>query len=61
MFVRDTIDSTVLVACGQFRVRDCTSLRISLFCSTQPVIESSRELKFSCYQLYYNQLAGKNH
>jgi len=59
VFVRDTINSTVVVACGQFRVRDCASLKISLFCSTQPVIESSRELQFSCYQFYYNQLAGK--
>ncbi|XP_025422707.1 protein XRP2-like [Sipha flava] len=59
VFVRDTTDSTVIVACGQFRVRDCTSLKIALFCSTQPVIESSRELQFSCYQLYYNQLADQ--
>jgi len=59
VFVRDTINSTVVVACGQFRVRDCASLKISLFCSTQPVIESSRELQFSCYQFYYNQLAGR--
>ncbi|XP_026817756.1 LOW QUALITY PROTEIN: protein XRP2-like [Rhopalosiphum maidis] len=59
VFVRDTINSTVVVACGQFRVRDCASLKISLFCSTQPVIESSRELQFSCYQFYYNQLADQ--
>lgn len=59
VFVRDTTDSTVVVACGQFRVRDCSSLKISLFCSTQPVIESSRQLQFGCYQLYYDRLAGE--
>ncbi|XP_050424046.1 protein XRP2-like [Adelges cooleyi] len=59
VFVRDTVNTTIIVACGQFRVRDCTSLNVSLFCSTQPVIESSREMSFSCYQLYYNQLEAQ--
>ncbi|VVC39344.1 Hypothetical protein CINCED_3A008023 [Cinara cedri] len=59
VFIRDTTNTTVVVACSQFRVRDCSSLKISLFCSTQPVIESSRELQFSCYQLYYNQLSDQ--
>ncbi|XP_050520461.1 protein XRP2-like [Daktulosphaira vitifoliae] len=56
VFIRDTSNINVIVACGQFRVRDCSSLKVSLFCSTQPIIESSHEMNFSCYQLFYNQL-----
>nr|XP_032836796.1 protein XRP2 [Petromyzon marinus] len=59
VFLRDCEDCEVLVACQQFRTRDCRGLNISLCCSTQPVIEASTALKFACYQFYYPELASQ--
>lgn len=36
-----------------FRLRDCVSCDIQLFCATQPVIESSSKLQFGCFQFSY--------
>ncbi|XP_078739894.1 protein XRP2 [Lampetra fluviatilis] len=59
VFLRDCEDCEVLVACQQFRTRDCRGLSIFLCCSTQPVIEASTALKFGCYQFYYPELASQ--
>ncbi|CAM9461826.1 unnamed protein product [Hapterophycus canaliculatus] len=49
----------MVVACQQFRARDCTDCTFFLFSSTQPVIESSVGLRFACYTLDYFSLAGQ--
>ncbi|KAG8257383.1 Protein Xrp2 [Homalodisca vitripennis] len=56
VFLRDCNDCTCLVACGQYRMRDCHNVNVFLCCPTQPIIESSRRIHFGCYQLYYDQL-----
>nr|XP_013805599.1 PREDICTED: protein XRP2 [Apteryx mantelli mantelli] len=41
VFFRDCKDCKCIVACQQFRTRDCRRLEVFLCCATQPVIESS--------------------
>ncbi|XKL68958.1 hypothetical protein PGB90_006727 [Kerria lacca] len=53
---RDCVDCKIIVACEQFRLRDCKDLEIALYCATCPIIESSKNIKFSCFQLYYDNI-----
>lgn len=57
VFFRDCKDIKCVVACQQFRTRDCKKLEVFLCCATQPIIESSTGMKFSCFQYYYPELA----
>ncbi|XP_062412730.1 protein XRP2 [Sardina pilchardus] len=57
VFFRDCKDIKCVVACQQFRTRDCKKMDVFLCCATQPIIESSTGMKFSCYQYYYPDLA----
>ncbi|KAJ9591481.1 hypothetical protein L9F63_001967, partial [Diploptera punctata] len=56
VFLRDCKECVCVVACGQFRTRDCRKMDIFLCCATQPIIESSSNIHFGCYQLFYNEL-----
>jgi len=58
IFVRDCHDCKLVTACQQFRSRDCSRMDICLFCVTQPIIESSTTMRFSCFQYHYPQLQG---
>ncbi|XP_062306313.1 protein XRP2 [Osmerus eperlanus] len=57
VFFRDCKDIKCVVACQQFRTRDCKKMEVFLCCATQPIIESSTGMKFGCYQYYYPELA----
>ncbi|XP_019384015.1 PREDICTED: protein XRP2 [Crocodylus porosus] len=57
VFFRDCKDCKCIVACQQFRTRDCRKLEVFLCCATQPIIESSTGMKFGCFQFYYPELA----
>lgn len=57
VFFRDCKDIKCVVACQQFRTRDCKKLEVFLCCATQPIIESSTGMKFGCFQYYYPELA----
>lgn len=57
VFFRDCKDIKCVVACQQFRTRDCKKMDVFLCCATQPIIESSTGMKFGCYQYYYPELA----
>ena len=59
MFVRDCSDSSVVAACGQFRTRDCRGITAFLCCDTQPIIEATCSIKFSCFQYFYSKLEGQ--
>ncbi|XP_015766212.1 PREDICTED: protein XRP2-like [Acropora digitifera] len=59
VFFRDCKECQVVVACQQFRTRDCKKMDFFLCCATQPVIESSSGMKFGCYQYYYRELASQ--
>lgn len=59
VFFRDCKDCKCIVACQQFRTRDCRKMDIFLCCTTQPIIESSTGMKFGCFQYYYPELASQ--
>jgi len=56
IFLRDCSDCVLVVACGQFRTRDCRNIETFLCCSTQPIIESTVKIRFSCFQYNYPEL-----
>ncbi|CAB1323692.1 unnamed protein product [Coregonus sp. 'balchen'] len=57
VFFRDCKDIRCVVACQQFRTRDCKKMEVFLCCATQPIIEASTGMKFGCFQYYYPELA----
>ncbi|XP_068448873.1 protein XRP2 [Clinocottus analis] len=57
VFFRDCRDLKCVVACQQFRTRDCKKMEVFLCCATQPIIESSTGVKFGCFQYFYPELA----
>ncbi|KAM8874926.1 protein XRP2 [Spinachia spinachia] len=57
VFFRDCRDVKCVVACQQFRTRDCKKMEVFLCCATQPIIESSTGMKFGCFQYFYPELA----
>nr|XP_018914443.1 PREDICTED: protein XRP2-like [Bemisia tabaci] len=56
VFFRNCSNCTCVVACGQFRMRDCKKMNIFLHSATTPTIESSTDIEFACHQLNYNGL-----
>ncbi|KAK2189898.1 hypothetical protein NP493_94g02029 [Ridgeia piscesae] len=56
VFVRDCSDCKLMIACQQFRTRDCKKLDTFLCCTTQPIIEASTGMKFGCFQYHYPEL-----
>lgn len=61
IYIRDCTDCQFVVACQQFRTRDCKKVDTFLACATQPVIESSTGMKFGCFQYYYPELEDQFH
>ena len=60
IFLRNCQQCTVIGCCKQFRVRDCQQCVIALWCESQPVIESSKELVFDCFPNWgYPQLKSQ--
>lgn len=59
VFIRDCKNCKIVVACQQFRTRDCSKIDIFLCCNTQPIIEASSGMKFACYQYHYPELKSK--
>ncbi|XP_071956240.1 protein XRP2-like isoform X2 [Antedon mediterranea] len=59
VFLRDCENCQCVIACQQFRTRDCKKIDTFLHCDTQPIIESSVKMRFGCFQYYYKQLAGQ--
>lgn len=55
-FLRNCTDCKVVIACGQLRLRDCKDVDISIYCSSKPVIESSKRISFCCFDGYYFNL-----
>lgn len=56
VFVRNCKDCNVMLACQQFRSRDCTNCKFSLFCTTEPIIETSSDIQFACFDFFYFSL-----
>lgn len=56
--LRNCINCNVMVACQQFRARDCNQLNVFLHCITQPTIENCTQLGFACFSFNYTSLIG---
>jgi len=56
VFVRTSQDCDMVIACRQFRSRDCKDCRFSLLCTTEPVIETSTNMQFACFDFNYFSL-----
>ncbi|OQR91292.1 XRP2-like protein [Achlya hypogyna] len=53
LFVRDCSSTTLVCIAQQFRTRDCKDMDISLFSSTAPIVETSRNLRIGCCRSSY--------
>ena len=53
VFIRDCENCTCAFVCRQFRTRDIKNVDIALHCATRPVIETSKGLRFGCYDFNY--------
>ena len=53
IFVRNSKNCTISVACSQFRCRDLFDSKVYLYCGNEPVIESSASLTFAPYNFKY--------
>lgn len=56
IFIRDCTNCKCAFVCRQFRTRDIQNVDISLHCATRPVIETSKDLRFGCYDFNYTGL-----
>jgi protein XRP2 len=56
IFVRNCKGCNFIIACQQFRCRDCEDCRLSLLSTTEPIIETSTEMQFACFDFFYFSL-----
>jgi len=56
VFIRNCTNCSVILACQQFRCRDCTDCRLALLSTTEPIIETSKDMKFACFDFFYFSL-----
>lgn len=56
IMIRTCKNCSFVIACRQFRTRDCDDCRFALFCTTQPSIETSVRVQFACFDFVYFSL-----
>jgi len=56
VFIRDCQKTRVVLICQQLRMRDCHDMEIMLFAVTDPIIESSSNIKFLPFNFGYTML-----
>lgn len=56
VFIRNCQNCNLVLACQQFRARDCLHCKVALFCTTQPIIETSQQMSFACFDFFYFSL-----
>merc|ERR1719235_1866517 len=56
VFIRNCTNCDIVLACQQFRSRDCLNCRFALFCMTEPIIETSKNMQFACFDFFYFSL-----
>eukprot|EP00051_Salpingoeca_urceolata_P006762 m.89466 g.89466 ORF g.89466 m.89466 type:complete len:351 (-) comp14973_c0_seq4:1343-2395(-) len=59
LFIRNCKNCNLMVACQQFRTRDCDDIRALLLCRTRPIIEATTNIQFGCFQASYFGLEGQ--
>lgn len=57
IFIRDSTGCVLATICKQFRTRDCRDSTVYLACESQPIIESSHNIKFGCFTVNYEKLS----
>lgn len=55
-FIRNCTDCVFVVACLQFRTRECKNCTFFLYSSTEPIIETSSNILIGCYNHTYEKL-----
>mmetsp|Transcript_50455 Transcript_50455/g.117777 ORF Transcript_50455/g.117777 Transcript_50455/m.117777 type:complete len:349 (-) Transcript_50455:67-1113(-) len=56
IFLRNCQTCDLVIACQQFRTRDCSDCRCALLCTTEPIIETSQNMHFACFDFFYFSL-----
>jgi len=56
VMIRNCRSCDFVIACQQYRSRDCTDCRHALFCMTEPIIETSSNMQFACFDFSYFSL-----
>ena len=59
VFLRDCVSCVVVCACRQFRTRDCVDIDTRLLVATRPIIETSTNMKFGCFDFHWKGLEGQ--
>lgn len=59
VFVRNCTSCSLVIACQQYRCRDCKDCKLALFSGTEPIIESSQNMAFACFDFNYFSLRGQ--
>jgi protein XRP2 len=56
IFIRDCEDCQCVFMCRQYRSRDCKNIDTYLHVTTRPIIETSSNMRFGCWDFHYAQL-----
>lgn len=59
VFLRNCKNCTVVVACQQFRTRDCVDIKLGLYCYQQPTFENSNCIEICPFEYSYPQLESQ--
>jgi protein XRP2 len=59
VMIRNCKSMSCVIACQQFRTRDCTDCKFSLLCTTEPIIETSTQMQFACFEFNYFSLRAQ--
>ena len=57
IFIRDCEDCQCVFMCRQYRSRDCKNMDTYLHVTTRPIIETSSNMRFGCWDFHYDGLA----
>lgn len=57
VFIRNCENCQCIIACQQYRARECVDCDTLLYASTAPVVESSKNMRFGCFRFFYFNLA----
>ena len=56
VFLRNCKNCQCVIACQQYRTRDCRKIDTFLLCASQPIIESCSSMRFGCFSYFYPEL-----
>eukprot|EP00762_Andalucia_godoyi_P005306 ANDGO_06835.mRNA.1 Tubulin-folding cofactor C len=59
VFLRNCVGCVCIVACQQFRTRDCSDCTLLLYAANRPIIEESRNMKIGCFSFFYFNLRAQ--